>query len=115
MGIRSEGTLENNWVHPPYALIGRVIRHIRQSNALATFIAPKWSSAYWWPLLAPHLKTSRYLELGSCGDSEFLTYLLMVLVQKGSLSYVSLTFESLLYTARDSQQKDSVVARRKLR
>ena len=48
-----------------YALLGRVIRHTRQSNAQATLIAP---SAYWWPLLAPYLQTSRYLELGSCEE-----------------------------------------------
>ena len=67
----SDGSRENNWVHPPYALLGRVIRHIRQSNAQATLIAPKWPSAY-WSLLAPYLKTARYLELGTC--TAVLTY-----------------------------------------
>ena len=58
-----DGTLENNWVHPPYALLGRVLRHILQCNAQATLIAPKWPSASWWSLLAPHLPRLRYVEL----------------------------------------------------
>ena len=58
-----DGTLENNWVHPPYALLGRVLRHILQCNAQATLIAPQWPSASWWSLLASHLPRLRYVEL----------------------------------------------------
>ena len=68
----SDCSLENNWVHPPYALLGRVIGHFLHSDAQATLIAPKCPSAYWWPLIAPQLMTSRYLELGSC--AEVFTY-----------------------------------------
>jgi hypothetical protein len=39
--LRQTASLENNWIHPPYALLGQVIRHLRQSNAQATLIAPK--------------------------------------------------------------------------
>ena len=40
----SDDSLENIWVHPHYALLGSVIRHILPSNALATLIAPTWPS-----------------------------------------------------------------------
>ena len=63
-----DGTLQNNWVHPPYALLGRVLRHILQCNAQATLIAPKWPSASWCSLLAPHLPRLRYVDLGACAD-----------------------------------------------
>jgi hypothetical protein len=44
---------ENNWINPPFFLIGDVIHHLRWSKAVATVIIPirKWAS--WWPQVCP--------------------------------------------------------------
>jgi hypothetical protein len=41
---------ENNWVAPPLAMIGLVIRHVVQSRAVATLFIPSWVNM-WTPLL----------------------------------------------------------------
>jgi hypothetical protein len=43
----------NNWVNPPFQLIGDVIRHLNSFSATATLITPFWTSSSWWNLLAP--------------------------------------------------------------
>ena len=40
-----------NWVVPPFALVGRVLRHIEESRASATVVLPAWEAQPWWPLL----------------------------------------------------------------
>ena len=47
-----QGELENNWLHPPYAMIGAAVRHLLACEAQATLIAPRWIAAPWWPNLA---------------------------------------------------------------
>ena len=46
--------LENNWVNPPFSLIGRVINKIVADKAIATVIVPWWTSQVWWHLVAPN-------------------------------------------------------------
>jgi hypothetical protein len=41
---------ENNWVVPPLALVGLVVRHIAESRAKATLLVPNWE-AMWSPML----------------------------------------------------------------
>jgi len=41
----------NNWVHPPYMLIDRVLDHCIACKARGTLIVPDWPSASWWPRL----------------------------------------------------------------
>ena len=38
-----------NYVFPPFALIGRVVQHVRECKAWATIIVPDWPSQAWWP------------------------------------------------------------------
>ena len=66
-----DGVLENNWVHPPYALAGRVIWHFLQCKAQGTLILPRWSSASWWPLLGSILPRLQHksLPVGMCGEA----------------------------------------------
>ena len=65
------GDLENNWVHPPYLLISRVIRHIQHCKASATLILPMWTSASWWPDVVPLLTSHPSIDLGLCSDNLF--------------------------------------------
>jgi len=44
---------ENNWLCPPVSIIVDVIRHPRACRAVGALIAPKWPSAFFWPLLKP--------------------------------------------------------------
>ena len=57
LGIHS--IQENNWIHPPYLLVGRVLQHISLCKAHGTVILPRWESAPWWHLLASLLPTRR--------------------------------------------------------
>jgi hypothetical protein len=43
--------IENNWVNPPFALIGKVILHARRCRATATLICPVWPKRPWWHLV----------------------------------------------------------------
>jgi hypothetical protein len=67
--LNSRGEHENNWIHPPYLLISRTIRHIQHCNATATLILPFWPSASWWPDVVPLLKTNDHINLGFCSDN----------------------------------------------
>ena len=42
---------ENNWVNPPFALIGKVLLHMKACKAVGTIIVPRWPKREWWPLL----------------------------------------------------------------
>lgn len=42
---------ENNWVHPPYKLVGKALLHMRECRAVGTIVLPYWERAAWWPLL----------------------------------------------------------------
>lgn len=42
---------ENNWVNPPFALIGKVLLHMKSCKAVGTLIVPWWPKREWWPLL----------------------------------------------------------------
>jgi len=59
-----EGTLENNWIHPPYRMIGKALYHTLTCKARATSILPIWPSAHWWPLVQPFLHHFSTLQLG---------------------------------------------------
>jgi hypothetical protein len=67
--LNNQGEQENNWLHPPYLLISRVIRHIQHCKAAATLIIPSWPSASWWPDVVPLLKTNVHINLGWCSDN----------------------------------------------
>ncbi len=58
------GEQENKWVHLPYLLISRVIRHIQQCNASSTLILPFWTLASWWPDFVPLLNSHPSIDLG---------------------------------------------------
>jgi len=45
--------LENNWCNPPFGLIGRLLRLLREQRARATIILPQWEGRHWWPLICP--------------------------------------------------------------
>ena len=62
------GSLENNWVHPPYSIVGKAIQHILNCQATATIIFPIWHSASWWPTIVPLLRLHRSIDLGYCSD-----------------------------------------------
>lgn len=42
---------ENNWCHPPYKMVGRVVQHMRACKASGTVVLPFWERAAWWPLV----------------------------------------------------------------
>ena len=42
---------ENNWVNPPFALIGKVLLHMKACKTVGTVIVPWWPKREWWPLL----------------------------------------------------------------
>ena len=44
-------SLENNWINPPFSLIGRVWLRLQSSLASASMIVPFWPSAPWWNLV----------------------------------------------------------------
>ncbi|BDA42539.1 probable Gag-Pol polyprotein at N-terminal half [Coccomyxa sp. Obi] len=42
---------ENNWVNAPFALLGRVMLHMRACKAVGTVIVPWWPKQQWWHLV----------------------------------------------------------------
>ena len=42
---------ERGWVHPPFALIPRILRKVEQEQSTVTLIAPLWPAQPWFPLL----------------------------------------------------------------
>ena len=46
------GNGENNWINPPFGLIGRVITKLRSDRAVASVVLPLWPSRPWWHLVA---------------------------------------------------------------
>ena len=63
------GELENNRLHPPYAMIGAVARHLLACDTQATLIAPPWIATQWWPSLAEALPSTNWTSLGLCSDA----------------------------------------------
>jgi len=43
----------DNWVHPPWSLVGRAVRHLRKCRGKGTFLVPWDTRQPWWPLVAP--------------------------------------------------------------
>jgi len=43
----------NGWFHPPLTLIARVVGKLRDDHTRGTLVAPRWTSAAWWPALYP--------------------------------------------------------------
>ena len=39
---------ENNFVNPPWSLLGQVAQKLRDEGATATVVAPYWVTATWW-------------------------------------------------------------------
>lgn len=39
---------DNNWVNPPFAMIGRVVDKILAERARATLVVPMWPTSPWW-------------------------------------------------------------------
>jgi hypothetical protein len=70
--LAPSGLPENNWIHPPYNLIGQVCLYLLRCEAIGTVILPVWPSAPWWPDVAPLLDLHPFLELGFSTD--VLTY-----------------------------------------
>jgi hypothetical protein len=46
--------LDNNWISPPFSLIGRGINEILGDKAIATVVVPWWTCQVWWHLVAPN-------------------------------------------------------------
>jgi hypothetical protein len=44
---------ENNYIHPDFNMVARVIDHMSRCQARGTLIVPDWPSASWWPILFP--------------------------------------------------------------
>lgn len=42
---------ENNWVSAPFALLGRVMVHMKACQAVGTVIVPWWPKQQWWHLV----------------------------------------------------------------
>ncbi|MEL6330933.1 MAG: reverse transcriptase domain-containing protein [Planctomycetota bacterium] len=42
-----------NWLHPPLAVISRVVGKLRRDQARGTLVVPRWPGAPWWPALFP--------------------------------------------------------------
>ena len=47
------GPENNNWMNPPFGLIGKVLSHMRHCQAVGTLICPEWQKRPWWPMLCP--------------------------------------------------------------
>lgn len=66
---RNWGQLGLCWANPPFAIIGRVLRHARETRCCIIIILPYWERAAWWPLLlapngrswAPFIRATRFL------------------------------------------------------
>ena len=43
---------EDNWLFPPFACVGRVVRRLRDQRAKGTLVAPWYARAVWWPLVS---------------------------------------------------------------
>lgn len=43
--------LERPWANPPFSLVGRTLRLLREQQATAAVCVPVWESQAWWPLL----------------------------------------------------------------
>jgi hypothetical protein len=39
---------ENAYAHPPYAIMGRVLAHVREQRATITLVAPLWAAHSWF-------------------------------------------------------------------
>ena len=59
---------ENNWIHPPYAIMGRTLRHLITCGAQGTIILPHWEVAPWWPIIAELLPSHQCIALGQASN-----------------------------------------------
>ena len=57
-------SLENNWIHPPYKLLGQVLQHFQLCQAQETITLPRWEQAPWWPAVLTLMPSCSVLELG---------------------------------------------------
>jgi len=53
---------ENNWIHPPYKLVGRAVQHLRACKAVGTVVMPAWPKQAWWPLVVSGGVDGRWSE-----------------------------------------------------
>jgi hypothetical protein len=49
--LQDDGRLHNNWLHPPYACVGAVIRQLRQCRGRGTILVPLDTGHCWWPMV----------------------------------------------------------------
>ena len=42
----------DNWLHPPWALVGQTVRHLRACRGVGTIVFPLDTRQPWWPLVA---------------------------------------------------------------
>ena len=47
------GAGTDNWLHPPWGLIGRAVNHLRRCRGKGTIVVPWDTRQPWWPLVAP--------------------------------------------------------------
>jgi hypothetical protein len=52
---------ERNWCNPPWALLPRLVRMLRETGAAATVLAPDWPAQAWYQQLAEMASASRVL------------------------------------------------------
>ena len=48
---RDWGAEDDMWLHPPYSLIGRVVRYLQTCGGRGTIVVPLDTNAVWWPLV----------------------------------------------------------------
>lgn len=46
------GGKADNWLHPPWGLIGHTVKHLRKCRGKGTIVVPLDTRQPWWPLLA---------------------------------------------------------------
>lgn len=49
--MRQRWGRERGYAHPPFAMIGRLLRKARRDRATLTLVAPVWTAQPWWPVL----------------------------------------------------------------
>ena len=51
---RTTGRIETTGCAPPVIDIPNVVRHMHLCKAYGTLLIPRWTSAFWWPLIYPN-------------------------------------------------------------
>ena len=50
---QADWSSHNNWCNPPFKLMGRLLRLLREQGAVASVVVPVWPGQSWWVSLCP--------------------------------------------------------------